>query len=380
MPNKSMIYIHVPFCASRCIYCDFYSTTHSEAYKELYTQAACAELAHRRTYLPYSAIQSIYLGGGTPSQLSVPQLHRLMQTIHQYYNVDTNAEITLEANPDDITASFIQQVRAMGFNRVSLGVQSFNDTTLHTINRRHTAREAEAAVHLISQNGIDNISIDLIYGLPHQTLQQFKHDLDVAFSLPIKHLSSYALSVEGGTMLERKIQSGELQMAADDMYVATYNELMNQAALHGFDHYEISNFALPGYDSRHNSGYWMNIPYLGIGPGAHSFDGISRQFNLPHLEDYTKSNGIPAYEQEKLTLSDKFDELMFTSLRTSKGLDLCKVKQLFPHEWYKQLMCDAAPHLSAHRLEMINDNVLKLTREGIMTSNDVISDLMRAEE
>lgn len=378
-PSKSMIYIHVPFCASRCFYCDFYSTTHSDAYKELYIQAACAELAHRRDYLPQSTIQSVYLGGGTPSQLSVSQLQRLMQAIHQYYDVDTNAEITLEANPDDISAPFIQQVCTMGFNRVSLGVQSFNDITLRTINRRHTAHQAESAVNIINKNGIDNISIDLIYGLPHQTLQQFKHDLDVAFSLPIKHLSSYALSVEGGTMLERKIKSGELHMASDDLYIATYNELMNQAALHGFEHYEISNFASPGYASRHNSGYWLGTPYLGIGPGSHSFDGVSRQYNLPQLADYIKSNGNPTYEREELTPSDKFDELLFTSLRTSRGLDLRKVEQSFPHEWYKQLMLDAAPHLSAHRLELVNNNVLKLTREGIMTSNNVISDLMRAE-
>lgn len=379
--NKNMIYIHVPFCASRCIYCDFYSTTLSDDYKKQYVQAACAEIIQRHDYLPQKPLQSIYFGGGTPSLLSINQIEQLLSTILKNYSVESDAEITIEANPDDVNSTFAQDINSLGVNRVSLGVQSFDDYILHLLNRRHTAHEAEVAVHTLYNHSICNISIDLIYGLPSQTLQQFESDLDKAFSLPIKHLSSYALSIEKGTILYRKIANGELSKTDEDLYIKAYAKLIEKAKINGFEHYEISNFAKPGFYSRHNSGYWDGTPYLGIGPGAHSFNGgAERRFNLPDIKSYIKANGEPAFNKEILTDSERFDELIFTSLRTQKGLELNIIKKSFPFEWYKQLMCDARPHLISQKLVLTDNNeFLKLTEKGIMTSNDIISDLMRAD-
>lgn len=375
----SMIYLHVPFCTSRCIYCDFYSTTQSATVRHEYVNAACAELANRKSYLADRHIQSIYFGGGTPSQLQIKEIALLLDSINKHYDIDTNAEITLEANPDDVTPDFAHNLRNLGFNRVSLGVQSFNDQILKMLNRRHDAATAQKAVHTLQQAGLDNISIDLIYGLPTQQLQNFSSDLQKAFSLPIKHLSTYALSIEQGTLLQRKIQSNELAETDEDTFIAEYEIMMQQAHAHGFEHYEISNFALPGFESRHNSGYWNNTPYLGIGPGAHSFNGTDeRQYNEPNLGKYISAAGLPPHTIEHLTLSDQFDEQIFTSLRTRKGLSLKTLEKRFGEAWLEDLKRAAQKHIISGNLS-INNNTLCLTRKGIMTSNDIISDLMRAE-
>ncbi len=375
----SMIYLHVPFCTSRCIYCDFYSTTQSATVRHEYVNAACAELAYRTSYLADRHIQSIYFGGGTPSQLQIKEIAILLDSINKHYDIDTNAEITLEANPDDVTPDFAHNLRNLGFNRVSLGVQSFNDRILKMLNRRHDAATAQDAVHTLQQAGLDNISIDLIYGLPTQLLQDFSSDLQKAFSLPIKHLSTYALSIEQGTLLQRKIQSNELAETDEDTFIAEYEIMMQQAHAHGFEHYEISNFALPGFESRHNSGYWNNTPYLGIGPGAHSFNGTDeRQYNEPNLGKYISAAGLPPHTIEHLTLSDQFDEQVFTSLRTRKGLSLKNLEKRFGEAWLEYLKRAAQKHIISGNLSL-NNNTLCLTRKGIMTSNDIISDLMRAE-
>lgn len=375
----SMIYLHVPFCTSRCIYCDFYSTTQSATVRHEYVNAACAELANRKDYLADRLIQSIYFGGGTPSQLQIKEIAILLDSINKHYDIDTNAEITLEANPDDVTPDFAHNLRNLGFNRVSLGVQSFNDRILKMLNRRHDAATAQYAVHTLQQAGLDNISIDLIYGLPTQLLQDFSSDLQKAFSLPIKHLSTYALSIEQGTLLQRKIQSNELAETDEDTFIAEYEIMMQQAHAHGFEHYEISNFALPGFESRHNSGYWNNTPYLGIGPGAHSFNGTDeRQYNEPNLGKYISAAGLPPHTIEHLTLSDQFDEQVFTSLRTRKGLSLKTMEKRFGEAWLEDLKRAAQKHISSGSLTF-NNNTLCLTRKGFMTSNDIISDLMRAE-
>lgn len=375
----SMIYLHVPFCTSRCIYCDFYSTTQSATVRHEYVNAACAELANRTSYLADRHIQSIYFGGGTPSQLQIKEIAILLDSINKHYDIDTNAEITLEANPDDVTPDFAHNLHNLGFNRVSLGVQSFNDRILKMLNRRHDAATAQDAVHTLQQAGLDNISIDLIYGLPTQLLQDFSSDLQKAFSLSIKHLSTYALSIEQGTLLQRKIQSNELAETDEDTFIAEYEIMMQQAHAHGFEHYEISNFALPGFESRHNSGYWNNTPYLGIGPGAHSFNGTDeRQYNEPNLGKYISAAGLPPHTIEHLTFSDQFDEQVFTSLRTRKGLSLKNLEKRFGEAWLEDLKRAAQKHISSGSLTF-NKNTLCLTRKGIMTSNDIISDLMRAE-
>lgn len=375
-----MIYIHVPFCASRCIYCDFYSTTHTQELKNQYIQVACTEIMYRRNELNNEPLQSVYIGGGTPSQLNIKQIERLLQTIHDNFELCNQAEITIEANPDDVTIDFVNSIKALGINRVSLGVQSFDDNILRVINRRHSAKEACHAVETIYKQGIENISIDLIYGLPTQKVGQFVSDLNCAFRLPIKHLSSYALSIEEGTALESKIKKGVLCPADENVYVEAYDLLMEQCEEHGFEHYEISNFAKPGFSSRHNSGYWHGLPYLGIGPGAHSFDGKrTRRYNLPNLSAYVNAkSGDVLHKLEVLTNAEAFDELLFTSLRTREGLNIDTIKERFSDEWLSQMLIDAQPHINAGRL-LLTENRLSLTQEGIMTSNDVISDLMRVE-
>lgn len=375
MENEAMIYVHVPFCVSRCVYCDFYSTTKGAEAKQQYVEAACGELNARVNYLPTRHIKSIYFGGGTPSTLSTTQLRDILLCIIQNYDVSPKAEITIEANPDDMTDDWVKGIAGLGFNRVSLGVQSFNNETLRKLNRRHTAEQAQKAVLLLHDNGIFNISIDLIYGLPGQTLEQFCADLDTAFTLPIRHLSSYALSVEDGTVLARKINSGEWRNADEALYISAFDALMNKAAAYGFEHYEISNFAQKGYASQHNSGYWDGTPYLGIGPGAHSFDGTNRRYNLPNLQSYLQSNGQPSFNIEELTREERFDELVFTALRTKRGLSLRKVIDRYGQKWLNYLLTAAQPHLEAGRMQLIDDQ-LSITRQGIMTSDDIMSDLM----
>lgn len=372
-----MIYVHVPFCASRCIYCDFYSTTLPAPIREAYVEAACRELRERISYLPSPNIRTIYFGGGTPSQLTTKEIDALLTCIRSTYNVQPQAEVTLECNPDDITPHFVQSIKKMGINRVSLGVQSFDDNILQLLNRRHSSQEAQDAVATLFGNGLDNISIDLIYGLPRQDIQSFQRDLQTAFALPIRHLSSYALSVEEGTTLARRIAEKQLTIASEETFAAEYQLLMQEAKAHGFDHYEISNFALPGYASCHNSGYWDGTPYLGIGPGAHSFDGIDRRFNLPDVRAYIKQSarGQFPHETEHLHGFERYNELIFTSLRTSRGLALSAIGQRFGEEVLEYLKKNARPHLEAGRL-LMKDDQLTVAPNFILVSDDIISDLM----
>lgn len=371
-----MVYVHVPFCASRCIYCDFYSTVQTPENRARYARAAAEEVRSRADELPTQEIQSVYFGGGTPSQLSVDELGEILSAIKQSFRLRPDAEITIEANPDDITPQLADSLKSLGFNRASLGVQSFNDDTLRLLNRRHTAAQARRAVETLGESGITNLSIDLIYGLPGQSVEQFRTDLAKAFALPISHLSAYALTMEDGTPLAKKVEAGKLALVDEDTYLNEYALLMDTAAQKGFVHYEISNFALPGRQSRHNSGYWHELPYVGIGPGAHSYDGHQRRSNRPNLLSYIGRPGHPEYDTEQLTADEQFNEFVFTSLRTRNGLDLDKLALRFGPEPLQALLEAAAPHLSQGRL-VREASTLRLTRQGIMLSDMVMSDLMR---
>ena len=371
-----MLYIHVPFCQSRCIYCDFYSTVAGDSMRKRYVASLVEELQNRRDYLPSSTLWTVYLGGGTPSMLSDEELDRVMECVRDCYELHPGAELTFEANPDDITPAKVDHLRQLGFNRISLGVQSFNDGLLRLLNRRHTAAEAIRAVETIVSRGIDNVSIDLMYGLPQQTEEMFEHDLRQALALPVKHLSSYALTVEEGTALCTLIRRGELRTADEEAYRREYERLMDLTGEAGFEHYEISNFALPGFYSRHNSAYWDGTPYLGCGPGAHSFNGTERRFNLPDLKRYAEQPGNPPNEVETLTKAERFDELLFTSLRTRQGLSLGKVENGFGKGWLRQLIDESRPFRERGLMKMEN-GCLALTRQGIFVSDSLISDLMR---
>ena len=378
------IYIHVPFCQSRCAYCDFYSTT-LLTHRKAYVDAICQELQHRLPELKGEPIKTIYFGGGTPSTLTIEELKKILDSLEalgclEYLKKTSNSipEITLEANPDDLTEEYVQGLRTLSINRISMGIQSFHDHTLRLVGRRHTAQEAIDAVHRLQRHGLTNISIDLIYGLPGETLNDWSYSLEQAISLGVKHISAYHLTYEEGTRLW-KMQEQELVSPIDEEQSVKSFELLREKLLTaGYEHYEISNFSLPGYHSRHNSSYWKGIPYLGIGPGAHSFDGLNRRWNLSSLSEYiaTPCDEDVPHETEHLTTDERYDERIITELRTSRGINLTKLLTDFGERYHIHCMCCAAPYLKRGQLVHTNDNYLRLTPASILISDAVMRDLL----
>lgn len=369
------IYIHVPFCQGRCIYCDFYSTTEGEGWKSRYVDALLAELRMRRDELPLARVHSIYIGGGTPSQLPARALAAILNEVCRLFPVDFDAEVTVEANPDDVTPEWLAALSHTPVNRLSMGVQSFDDALLRLIRRRHTAQQAVCAVEQAARHGISNVSIDLIYGLPTQTMEQWQADVRQALALDVQHLSAYSLSYEEGTPLWRMLEQGRIEEADEELSLCMYEHLIDSTRAAGFTHYEISNFCRPGRHSQHNSAYWHGVPYLGFGPGAHSYDGMrTRRWNLSDLKGYVQAAGsMPPHQSEVLTDDELYDETVMTRLRTSEGLSL----DLLTAAYRAYCMAQAEPHLRAGRLEQARSTI-RLTRQGIFTSNDIISDLMKA--
>lgn len=369
------IYIHVPFCQGRCIYCDFYSTTEGEEWKSRYVDALLAELRMRRDELPLARVHSIYIGGGTPSQLPARALAAILNEVCRLFPVDSDAEVTVEANPDDVTPEWLAALSHTPVNRLSMGVQSFDDALLRLIRRRHTAQQAVCAVEQAARHGISNVSIDLIYGLPTQTMEQWQADVRQALALDVQHLSAYSLSYEEGTPLWRMLEQGRIEEADEELSLRMYEHLIDSTRAAGFTHYEISNFCRPGRHSQHNSAYWHGVPYLGFGPGAHSYDGMrTRRWNLSDLKGYVQAAGsMPPHQSEVLTDDELYDETVMTRLRTSEGLSL----DLLTAAYRAYCMAQAEPHLRAGRLEQAGSTI-RLTRQGIFTSNDIISDLMKA--
>lgn len=374
---KTGLYIHVPFCKCRCIYCDFYSTTCGEDVRRKYVDALLAELAARQDECSGGEIATIYLGGGTPSQLTGDEIRRIFDCIRDNYAVADDAEITFEANPDDVTDAYVGILRDAGVNRVSLGLQTFDDTLLRFLHRRHTAEQARSAVRRLHDGGIGNISIDLIYGLPNQTTAQWSNDLREALRLPVRHLSAYTLMYEPGTRITRMRDRHEFDEADDEVIAGMFDDLVHRTEDAGFEHYEISNFALPGYRSRHNSSYWNGTPYIGCGPGAHSFDGYAtRRSNDANLSAYCSAPGQPPHSMEHLSEAERYDEMVFTALRTKEGLSLQALESRFGAGAKAELTATAAPHIAARRLQLTGHR-MSLTKEGILVSDMVMSDLMR---
>ena len=374
------LYIHIPFCKSRCIYCGFFSTTMLDL-RQQYVDALCQEMKMRCQGA--ENISTIYLGGGTPSQLTTDQLRQILHRAYIYNKVEKDAEVTIEVNPDDVTERFANDLTQLPVNRISMGAQTFNDRLLRFLSRRHDASQTVKAVEACKEAGITNISLDLIYGLPGQTMNDWQSDVEQAISLGITHLSAYALSYEEGTPLDKMLRRGDVEEADEELSRQMYNHLIAATRQVGFLHYEISNFALPGFHSRHNSSYWQGIPYLGLGAGAHSYDGFrSRRANLPDIKAYIAANSnVPnderllndvPHEVEVLSDAELFDEFVMTRLRTSNGIPLDELSDDDRSYCLKQ----AEPHLAKHLLEVHNGH-LCLTQEGIFTSNDIISDLMK---
>ena len=370
------IYIHIPFCKRRCIYCDFFSTTRSEE-KPTYVHALCQELQMRKDYLEGEEIETIYLGGGTPSQLSEDELKEIFTYIYKVYSVSPDAEITLEANPDDLTPEYVAMLRQLPINRISMGIQTFQEETLKLLHRRHTAQQAIEAFKRCREAGFQNISIDLMYGLPGETLDTWKEDLQQAIALHPEHISAYHLIYEEGTALWKLREQHQVEEADEDLSLTLFSTLIDELTTAGYQHYEISNFCLPGLHSRHNSSYWTEKKYLGCGPSAHSFNGCSRQWNVASLEKYIRGiqEGEPDFEIEELDLYTRYNDFVITSIRTCWGMSLSRLRSEYGEELYRYCLRMASSHLDEGVLE-ISDDVLKLTRKGIFISDGIMSDLL----
>ncbi len=374
------IYIHIPFCSSRCIYCDFFSSVDSSR-RGAYVDALCRELSMRCDELRGEVVTTVYFGGGTPSTLTPTEREKIFVTLSTMVDWSACTEVTFEANPDDVTDEFLRSLRDTPVNRLSMGVQSFDDGDLKFLRRRHTARSAVEAVERCRRAGYENLSIDLIYGLPNQSLSRWDDNLQQAVALQVPHLSAYNLIYEEGTALWRMRERGEVAECDDETSLRMFEMLMDALAAQGYEHYEISNFALPGQYARHNTSYWQGVPYLGVGASAHSYDGRVRRINPSSLSQYIGAieQGETAFEEEIETRDSLYNERILTSLRTRWGLDIKQLKTDFGEERTRYCLEQAQPHLRGGRLELTGDT-LRITRQGIFTSDDIMSDLFWVEE
>lgn len=369
------IYIHIPFCRQKCHYCNFYSLA-SKKHAEEFVLALIKEIAFQQHYLEGEEVQSVYFGGGTPSLLSIDSIQKIEVALKNYYNIKHDAEITLEANPDDVSALYLQQLKNTFINRLSMGVQSFFDDDLHFLNRVHAAADAKNAIKMAQDAGFDKLTIDLIYGIPGLTDAKWKANVDYFLKTGIKHLSAYALTVEARTALAQFIQKGKMPPVDELQSVRQFEYLMQQMEEAGFVHYEISNFAMPGHYSRHNSLYWAGGNYLGLGPSAHSYNGHTRQWNVANLKQYIQMAGITETlaEKEVLTLEQRYDEYVMTSLRTSWGCDLVHIQNAFGKKYSDYCLQQASKYVQSGKLEMRN-NSLFLTQSGKHFADGIASDL-----
>lgn len=371
------LYIHIPFCASRCIYCAFHSTTRN-ALHAAYAEAVCREMEIRSDFFRGDSVRTVYFGGGTPSQMEPELLRSIILKADRTFGLSGVGEMTLECNPDDINAGYLAALQSTPVNRISMGVQSFHNSRLEFLNRRHTAEEAVAAVRQCQEAGFRNISIDLIYGQPGQSTDEFRDDLATAVSIGVTHISAYCLSYEEGTPLLKILQEGKIEATSDEVCAEMYETLCNAMKAAGFRHYEISNFALPGYRSRHNSSYWNGTRYLGIGSGAHSYDGRIRRWNVADLDRYISSTlaGTPETEQEELSVTDRYNEMVMLSLRTGEGLALEQMDGIFGAGSADAFLTAAGPWLEKGDL-IREGGTVHFSESGLFTCDAVISSLFR---
>lgn len=371
------LYLHIPFCASRCSYCDFYTQVGGRWRRDFLT-ALLGELRLRRDELPEGEmIEHIYLGGGTPSLLTIEELRQIFSLISELYASSYEGEITIECNPDDVTEAYAKGLASLPINRVSMGVQSFDADDLTFLNRRHSPQQVHSAIHALRQCGITNLSLDLIYGLPRQTEAKWRANIHEFLSLGVPHLSAYHLIYEEGTALTRLVERGKVKPVDEEASLLFFQILIDELRAAGYEHYEISNFALPGLHARHNTGYWQGVPYLGFGPSAHSFDGRrTRSYNVPSLKVYTTEllAGRRPYEEEHLSDEELQHEYVMTRLRTQWGIPLEEYQALFGGKALEVLLHEARPHLEAGKLTH-QSSVLRLTPSGVFVSDGIIADL-----
>ncbi|MBL7138609.1 MAG: coproporphyrinogen III oxidase family protein [Bacteroidales bacterium] len=407
------IYIHIPFCKQKCNYCNFFSLATTK-FREEFFQALLQEIDLTRDYLGEEPVETIYFGGGTPSLLPVSQLETILKKIRGLYPTPTppqqgrgvsgnrhqqskienrkigDPEISLEMNPDDITPEYLEALSQSAINRISLGIQSFFDEDLRYLGRSHNSKQAERAVELIRDTGygirdtwitdrgsrIGSLSVDLIYGIPTLTNERWRENLKILIDMGVPHISAYALTIESKTPLAWQIGKNIRHPVSDDRASEQFEILMQLMREQGYIHYEISNFCLPGYESRHNSIYWQGVPYLGLGPSAHSFNGTSRRWNILHLTSYIQGiqSGSPFFEEEFLTFTRQYNEYIMTSLRTIRGCDISEIEQRFGEQYTRYFRHQAIRHLASGHLHE-SEGIYRLTKRGKFLADGIAADL-----
>ena len=372
----SGIYVHVPYCKRKCHYCDFYSVEDAQGMNE-FANLILEELRLRKDYLPTEPIETVYFGGGTPSLLTANHIATMLNGIAKTFSISPLPEITLEANPDDLNPGYIRSLLDTGINRLSLGVQSFDDNDLQQLGRRHNAKQAMDAVDMASQLGFNNISIDLIYGLPYSTTSVWESNLRKAFSLPIQHLSCYHIIFEEGTPLQRKVSMGRVTPVDESVSVEQFDLLHDLASKNGFIHYEISNLGKEDYFSRHNTAYWQQIPYLGLGPSAHSYNKTSRAWNPRSVDTWINAiqKGNIEIESELLSEKDKLNEYLLTSLRTIWGIDNGYIAGTFGIDQANRIERVANKYMQLEILEKRDSNY-RIKPKKFIVSDGVIADFL----
>lgn len=369
------IYIHIPFCKKACHYCDFHFST-SLKLKDDLIKSILLEIERNVSYLNSESVETIYFGGGSPSILKAAELDSILDKLFKEFNIESDAEITLEANPDDLSSDKLKDFKSSGINRISVGIQSFRDEDLQLMNRAHDRNMAIKSLERLSKAGFTNLNADLIYGIPGQSLHDWENNLNQFFSFEISHLSAYNLTIEDRTAFGNWVKKGKMKEVIDEVLIDQFEILMSMAKDRGYDHYEISNFCQPGKISKHNTSYWKGEKYLGVGPAAHSFDGKKRRWNIKNNPLYIKAiqNNKPFYEEEILSEKDHFNEYILTSLRTKWGLDLHHIVSRFGKNQLKKLKEESSPYLLRQLLYQ-SENKLYLTEKGKLVADKITSDL-----
>jgi len=364
------IYLHIPFCKSKCAYCNFFSVV-SEKQRADFLDALKREAIARKDYLGGEEVRTIYFGGGTPTVLEALEVLKVLEVLRKNYNINAAAEITLEANPDTVSKEKLLEYKSLGINRLSIGIQSFFDDDLQYLSRKHDSKHALKVLDWAKEVGFQEVTIDLIYGIPTLTDEKWRKNLEIFFSTGFNHLSAYALTIEEKTALGQRIKKGLAALVSEEETIRHYEILVEMTENHGFEHYEISNFARPGHYSKHNTIYWKGGKYLGLGPSAHSFDGVSRQWNVASVKDYCDNY---SFEREELTLDDRYNEYVMTSLRTNWGCDLNYICDNFGEEYVKRFNNLTKKHILSGKMYQKDESFI-LNDKGMLFADGIASEL-----
>jgi oxygen-independent coproporphyrinogen-3 oxidase len=374
------IYIHIPFCREACHYCDFHFSISLDQLAPM-MNAIQKEIIHRKNYLEEEILETIYLGGGSPSVLSAGQLKSLFKVIRDHYDISMDPEITIECNPDDLDPGYLEDLKDLGINRLSIGIQSFHEDDLRFMNRRHGKNQSHHCIEIAPQAGFNNLNIDLIYGIPGLTMEKWEENLDFAVSYLPVHIAAYHITYEKGTVMDYRRMKNRFKIMDEKESLEQYNLLIDKLKENGYQHYEISNFAQPGYVSRHNSAYWKGNKYLGAGPSAHSFNGKSRRWNIDKNTSYINfvHSGSVYYETEELDNNSRFHDYLMTSLRTMWGADLEYIQREFGPTFKEHCQQQAKPFLHSGRMKKDGKKLI-LSEEGMFIADYIIVALFLAKD